>query len=93
MSGITGKAFPVRNSRNTKLKVQFFWPFRGDYWIVDLAPDYSWAVVSGPRRKYFWILSRSKTMEHSLYEEILSRMKSNGFDTCLLTRTSQDCGQ
>jgi hypothetical protein len=44
-SGIKGRAYPVEGSNNTKLKVQFFWPFRGDYHIIMLAEDYSWAVV------------------------------------------------
>jgi apolipoprotein D and lipocalin family protein len=42
---------------NSKLKVTFFWPFRGDYWIIDLDPDYQWAVVGEPRRRYLWILA------------------------------------
>lgn len=44
---------------NSKLKVTFFWPFYGDYWIIDLDPEYRWAVVSEPGRKYLWILTRS----------------------------------
>jgi len=51
-TGIKGKAFVVKNSNNTKLRVQFFWPLRGDYWIIGLAADYSWAVVSSPDRNY-----------------------------------------
>src|SRR6056297_2005 len=47
-SSIKGKAFIVENSGNAKLKVQFFWPFRGDYWIIELADDYSYAVVGVP---------------------------------------------
>ena len=47
-SYIKGKAFVVKNSGNAKLKVQFFWPFRGSYWIIDLADDYNYAVVSHP---------------------------------------------
>ena len=49
---IKGKAFVVKNSGNAKLKVQFFWPFKGNYWIIDLADDYSYAVVSHPNKKY-----------------------------------------
>lgn len=47
-SYIKGKAFVVKNTGNAKLKVQFFWPFKGDYWIIALADDYSYAVVSAP---------------------------------------------
>src|ERR1017187_9316680 len=53
-SYIKGKAFVEVNTGNAKLKVQFFWPFRAKYWIIDLADDYSYAVVSHPNRKYLW---------------------------------------
>jgi lipocalin len=32
-----GKAWVVDPVTNAKLKVSFFWPFRGDYWVLDLA--------------------------------------------------------
>ena len=56
---ITGKAFVIPNSGNSKLKVQFFWPFKGDYWIIELDKDYNFAVVGNQSRKYLWILSRT----------------------------------
>jgi apolipoprotein D and lipocalin family protein len=88
----TAKAFVVDGSGNAKLRVQFFWPFRGDYWIVELAPDYSYAVVGVPNRKYFWILSRTKTMDGTLLDQILGRLKANGFDVSRAQRTVHDCG-
>lgn len=88
-SYIKGKAFVVENSGNAKLKVQFFWPFRAKYWIIDLASDYSYAVVSHPNRKYLWILSRSSKMEDSVYQQIISRLKAKGFDLSKLQKTEQ----
>ena len=88
---ITGKAFPVKGSNNAKLKVQFFWPFRADYWIVGLADDYSWALVSAPSRKYLWILSRNKHMDPMLYEQLLAKLKAEGFDLNRLQKGIQDC--
>ena len=79
----------VKNSGNAKLKVQFFWPLRGDYWIIDLAEDYSYAVVSNPNRKYLWILSRTPKMDERLYQQILSRLKEKQFDLSKLQRTPQ----
>ena len=89
LSYIKGKAFVVKNSGNTKLKVQFFWPFKGKYWIIDLADDYSYAVVSHPSRKYLWILSRKADMNDSLYQQILSRLREKGFDLTKLKITPQ----
>jgi len=92
VSSIKGKAFVVKNSGNAKLRVQFFWPFRGDYWIIDLAPDYSYAVVSGPGKKNLWILSRTPEMDDAVYRLIISRLEEKGFDLEKLRRTPQDGG-
>jgi apolipoprotein D and lipocalin family protein len=74
-----GKAYAV-DSSNSKLKVTFFWPFYGDYWIIFLAGDYSYAVVGSPSRSYLWILSRTPTMEKSTYDDLLQAVKDKGFD-------------
>lgn len=86
---IKGKAFVEKNSGNAKLKVQFFWPFKGKYWIIDLADDYSYAVVSHPTQKYLWILSRTPKMDDTLYQQIVSRLKLKGFDLSKLQKTEQ----
>ena len=88
-SYIKGKAFVENNSGNAKLKVQFFWPFTGKYWIIDLADDYSYAVVSHPNKKYLWILSRTPKMNDTIYQQILSRLKEKGFDLLKLKITTQ----
>ena len=88
-SYIKGKAFVEKNSGNAKLKVQFFWPFRGKYWIIDLDKDYTYAVVSHPNKKYLWILSRSPEMDLQTYQEILSKLETKGFDLSLLKKTMQ----
>lgn len=88
-TSIEGKAFVVKNSNNAKLKVQFFWPFRGDYWIIGLADDYSWALVGSPSRKYLWVLSRTKEMDTALYQSILLKAENMGFNTTLLENPMQ----
>ncbi len=80
VKSITGKAFPVKGSNNVKLKVQFFWPFKADYWVIDKAEDYSWAVVSGPSRKYLWILCRKPDMPEGIWKGITDRLQENEFD-------------
>lgn len=88
-SYIKGKAFVEENSGNAKLKVQFFWPFRANYWIIELAADYSYAVVSHPGREYLWILSRTPKIDAALYQQILLRLKEKGFDLTKLQVTEQ----
>jgi len=91
VSRAKGKAFIVKGSGNAKLKVQFFWPFRGNYWIIDLNENYTYAVVGDPSRKYLWILSRTPAMDRALYDEIIRRAKVQGFDTTKLVKADQSC--
>mgnify|MGYP000116725813 CR=1 FL=1 len=74
---------------NAKLKVSFFGPFWGHYWIIDLDPDYRWAVVGGPKRKYLWILSRTPQMDKGIFEALLSRLSDMGYDPDRLNMTPQ----
>ncbi len=88
---IRGKAFPVKGSNNARLKVQFFWPFRGDYDIIDLDSNYTLAMVGSPNRKTLWILSRTPVIPESRYLQCLEKAASLGFDTSQLRRTPQVC--
>ncbi len=51
-----------------------------DYWVVDLDPDYQWAVVGGPSRKYMWVLSRAPAMPEALFSRIKERAALRGYD-------------
>ena len=65
---------------NAKLKVTFFWPFYGDYWIIGLSPEYQYAIVGEPSRKYLWILSRTPSMEGTTYQTLLRQIEAMGYD-------------
>lgn len=84
----TGKAKIVDAKTNAKLKVTFFWPFYGKYWILDLGPNYEYAVVGEPGRKYLWILSRTPQIDEALYQQLLAKMQARGFDTTRMIRTA-----
>jgi len=88
-----GRAKVVDTNTNAKLKVSFFGPFWGDYWIIDLDPDYQWAVVGEPKRKYLWILSRTRSMDDQLYERIRAGLTNKGYDPDGLNRTLQPIPQ
>ncbi len=85
----TGVAYST-NDVNTKLKVSFFRPFWGDYWILMLADDYSYAVVGTPSREYLWILSRTSKISEDLKNLILTKLPDLGFPTNKLIWTIQD---
>jgi apolipoprotein D and lipocalin family protein len=84
-----GTAKVADTKSNSKLRVTFFWPFYGDYGIIDLAPDYSYAVIGEPRRQYLWILSRSPRMEEPIYNQLLEKIRSLGYDPAGLVKTPQ----
>jgi apolipoprotein D and lipocalin family protein len=83
-----GKAKVVDSKTNAKLKVSFFWPFYGKYWIIDLGKDYEYAVVGHPSRKYLWILSRTKYLDEPIYQDILRRLEGQNYDTSKLIKTN-----
>lgn len=91
LSKANGKAWQPDPSQPGKLKVQFFWPFSGDYWILHLDPDYQHVLVGAPKRNYLWILSRTKTMPAATYNKLVDIAKAKGFDTSKLVKTKQDC--
>lgn len=74
---------------NARLRVGFFWPFWGRYWVIDLDPGYRWVVVGHPSREYLWILSRTPVLDESVYDAILDRLEAQGYDPALLVRTLQ----
>jgi apolipoprotein D and lipocalin family protein len=78
---------------NARLKVTFFWPFSGDYWIVGLDPEYRWAVVGEPRRKYLWILSRSPRMNDADYQKALQIIEATHYDPSRLIKTPQSAAE
>ncbi len=84
-----GVAYAV-DKTNSKLKVSFFKPFYGDYYIIDLADDYSYALVGSPSREYLWILSREKTISESLKRDILKKLPTLGFDSNKFIWTIQE---
>jgi apolipoprotein D and lipocalin family protein len=91
MSYAKGKAFVVKGSGNARLKVQFLWPFRGDYYIIVLDDNYRYVVVGHPGRKYLWILSREPYMASDTYSGLVERVKQKGYDISILQKTEQNC--
>lgn len=90
-STATGIAWvPDRNSPG-KLKVRFFWPFSGDYWILELDKEYKYVLVGEPDLKYLWILAREKTMDAGTYTMLLKKATDNGYNIGPIIKVEQDC--
>ncbi|MFD2246381.1 lipocalin family protein [Pontibacter ruber] len=93
LSAVKGKAFPVEGSNNSKLKVQFFWPFRGDYWILELDPEYRYVMVGSPDRESLWFLSRTPRIEKAIYDLLVQQARSKGFPVEQLELMDQSCNE
>lgn len=85
----SGTATAVEGSNNAKLEVSFFKPFKGDYWVIGLDPEYRWAVVGSPDRKYLWILSRSPQLQQEELDRALATAKAQGYPLDELRYTPQ----
>lgn len=86
---IKGHAKVVDDSGNAKLRVTFFWPFYGDYWVLALDADYRQVLVGAPSRQYAWVLSRTPQMDEAALEALLDRAAALGFDKAAFRRTPQ----
>jgi len=92
-SSIKGVAWIPDKNSTAKLKVQFFWPFSGDYWIMYLDKDYRYVLVGDPSHKYLWILAREKNMDEPTYRMLLQKAIDNGYDVTSIIKVEQDCNK
>ena len=87
-----GKAYIPNKNEPGKLKVTFFWPFYGNYWIIDLDEEnYKYVLVGDPSLKYLWILGREKTMDKAVYNKLIEVAKKYKFETDKLLIVDQSC--
>ena len=84
-----GRAYAIDES-NSKLKVSFFRPFYGDYWVLILDKNYDYVVVGIPNREYLWILARTSKLDEKIKNEILQKLPTLGFETSKLIWTIQE---
>jgi len=90
----------IRNpATNAKMEIRFlplalaWWPFAwSDYWILDLAPDYSHALVGAPARDALWILARRPVLESAIYERLVAKARALGFPVDRLVRSQPAAG-
>jgi apolipoprotein D and lipocalin family protein len=96
---VEGRARLYDSNETSKLTVTFlnlFGEFRfwagGDYWVIELDPNYQWAVVGHPSRRYGWMLSRTPSLPIATLAEIIGRVKAQGYDACEFVVTPQTGG-
>ena len=75
---------------NAEWRMQFLWPFKSPFLIIDLDEEYSYTVIGIPSRKYVWIMARDHKMQDGLYNNIISKLKNVGYDTSLIKKVPQN---
>jgi apolipoprotein D and lipocalin family protein len=87
---LRGQAKVITAGANSKMKMSFDSFSSDSYWVVDLDPNYQYAVVGNPDRKYLWILSRTPKMDDGVYQNILRRVETMGYNPNKLVKTPQN---
>lgn len=82
-------AWVVNHETNAEWRVRFFGFITVDYLVIDLDPEYRWAVLGYPKRKYGWILAREKALPEKTYRMILGRLAAQGYDPARFRKVPQ----
>lgn len=88
-----GVAWVVDTDSNAQWKVRFYWPLSFGYYIVGLDEDYQWSMVGHPTRNYAWIMAREPVMDEDLYQSLLERFETLGYDASRLLKVPQQPSQ
>lgn len=87
---MNGVATVVPGTGNAQWRIAFFWGLvRADYLVLEVAPDYSWALIGHPRRKLAWIFAREPRMDEATYEGLRQRFAAWGYDPATIQRVPQ----
>jgi apolipoprotein D and lipocalin family protein len=83
------KAYIFNTKTNSEWRVQFFWPVKFPYLVIDLAEDYHYTVIGVPNRKFVWIMARNLQLEDAEYQSILEKLKQKGYDITKIKKMPQ----
>jgi apolipoprotein D and lipocalin family protein len=84
-----GKAKLLSPQTPRNLLVSFFWIFYAPYNILELDPDYRYALIGSKSLNYIWILSRTPQMDENTYQTLVDKAKARGYDTSKLIKVLQ----
>jgi apolipoprotein D and lipocalin family protein len=90
LKAVRAKGFVCKDSGNARWKVQYLWPFKADYWIIELGEHYSYTVVGHPKHHFLYIMCRRPKMEEHIYAAIVERCGQKGYDLSKLKKILQE---
>tara|TARA_B110000263_G_scaffold35664_1_gene27402 strand:+ start:203 stop:745 length:543 start_codon:yes stop_codon:yes gene_type:complete len=83
------KGFIKNKKTNAEWRMQFLWPFKMPFMIIDLDENYNYTVIGVPNRKYVWIMSRRPSLDSSIYNTIIDKLKDVGYDVKQIKKVTQ----
>lgn len=83
----------VPGSHGAHWQVQFIWPFKTDLLVLEVDPDYRWALLGHPQRKYAWVFAREARMDDAMLDQLRQRFKRYGYNPAQLLRVAQFADQ
>jgi apolipoprotein D and lipocalin family protein len=86
---LEASASPQEGSGNRDWKVWFYKVVPASYRVLEVAPDYSWALIDSPGRDLAWVFSRTPSMDDAQYQDLLQRLRGHGIKTDKLWRVPQ----
>lgn len=84
------KAWVHNKKTNSEWRIQFFWPVKFAYLIMDVAPDYSYTVIGVPDRDHVWIMARKPVLEDGVYQKLIQSIQAQQFDISKIEKVPQD---
>lgn len=85
----TPVGFVTDDPSNAEWRMQFVWPLKSEYLIIQLADDYSTTVIGRTKRDYAWIMSRTPGLDADRYDELENLLAERGYDTGKIRRVPQ----
>jgi apolipoprotein D and lipocalin family protein len=81
--------YVVDKESNAVWGMQFIWPFKADYRIVHVSPDYSRTIIGRIQRDYVWIMARTPSISEADYQNLIQLIKEQGYDTAQIQKVPQ----
>lgn len=83
------RATVKEGSGNRRWTTWFFGVIPTKFRILEVAPDYSWALIDYPGRDLAWVFARTADLGDAQYAGLVQKMQGHGVDTAKLVRVPQ----
>ncbi len=81
--------FVYNSETNAEWRMQFIWPFKSAFLIIDLDEGYNYTVIGIPSKKYVWIMAREPAISEQVYKTIIQNLSEIGYNTSLIRKVPQ----